>query len=107
MSGGFVGLVTADLHLPTASSLKDKRKPLHGLKAALVRATGGAVAEVGDHDLLRRSRVTIAVVSATAADVDRLLAAAERVLHGREFEVLGVARHLASVDELVPEGGLV
>ena len=43
MDRGFVGIVTADLHLPTAASLKDKRKPLAGLKAALVRATGASV----------------------------------------------------------------
>ena len=104
MDRGFVGIVTADLHLPTAASLKDKRKPLAGLKAALVRATGGSVGEVGDHDILRRSQISLAVVAVSASEAMRLCDVAERVIFNGAFEVVSVHRHHASVQELLPDG---
>lgn len=102
MNGGFVGMMTADLHLLGAGSLKDKRKPLHGLKAALVKATGCSVSEVDDHDVLRRARISLAVVAADAAGAERLLDVAERIAHGGEFEVLSIRRTTCSLFELVP-----
>ena len=104
MERGFVGIVTADLHLPTATSLKDKRKPLAGLKAALARATGGSVGEVGDHDILRRSQISLAVVAVSASDAMRLCDVAERVIFSGAFEVVSIRRHVASVEELLPDG---
>ncbi len=103
MNGGFVGMMTADLHLPGASSLKDKRKPLHGLKAALVKAIGCSVSEVDDHDVLRRSRISLAVVATDAAGAERLLDIAERIAHGGEFEVLSIQRITCSLRELVSD----
>ena len=100
MNGGFVGVLTADLHLLGAASLKDKRKPLHSLKAALTKATGGAVAEVDDQDILRRARLTVAVVTAQATEAARLLDVAERVVFASQFEILSVDRSIHSVAEL-------
>lgn len=100
MNCGFVGIVSADLHLPTADSLKDKRKPLAGLKAALVRATGCSVSEVDFHDRTRRARVSLAVTSVSGGEADRLCDVAERVIFGGEFEVLAVWRQIVSVAEL-------
>jgi uncharacterized protein YlxP (DUF503 family) len=101
MSGGFVGVMTADLHLPVADSLKEKRKPLAGLRAALIKATGCSVAEVGDHDVLRRAKVSLTVVAVDAPGATRLLDMAERVIWNGPFEVLATARRLLSVDEVV------
>ncbi len=96
--------MAADLLLPTATSLKDKRKPLAGLKAALVKRTGASVSEVGDHDILRRSQISLALVTVSATEAQRLCDAAERVIFNDVFEVVSVRRQVASVTELFPDG---
>jgi len=101
MSEGFVGILTADLHLAMSESLKDKRSALARLKNQLVRATGCAVAETGDHDLRRRALVTIAVVARDGAGVQRLMDEVVRVIDRGPFERLTIATSLHSADELV------
>jgi uncharacterized protein YlxP (DUF503 family) len=99
MDCGYVGTLTVDLHLPLASSLKDKRKELHRLKALLVKRTSCAIAEVDNHDLHRRSRLTLAVVTREHAECQRLLDAASRLLHtDPSFEALSESRDVIAVD---------
>jgi len=101
MSCGFVGTLTVDLHLAPAGSLKDKRKNLLRVKAALVKRVACAVAEVDHHDLLRRARLTMAVVTREAGECDRLLDAASRLLHDDpEFTVIGESRELIAVEHV-------
>ena len=93
MDGGWVGVLTADLHLPDARSLKAKRKELLRLKQRLAARLGCSVAEVDHHDLWQRAAISLAVVGRTAADVEEMLAEADRRLHADEaFEALDVAR---------------
>jgi len=54
MGAGFVGILTFDIHLPEAGSLKGKRSDLRSLKADLQHRFGAAVAEVDHHDLWQR-----------------------------------------------------
>lgn len=100
MGGGFICVVTVDLHLPTATSLKDKRKPLAGLKAAVIRATGCSVSEVDHHDRIRRARISLAALGAGAAEARRLGEVAERVIAAGPFEILSIDRHIVGVDEI-------
>jgi uncharacterized protein YlxP (DUF503 family) len=93
MDGGWVGVLTADLHLPDARSLKAKRKELQRVKQRLAGRLGCSVAEVDHHDLWQRATISLAVVGRTAADVEELLADADRRLHADEaFQALEVAR---------------
>lgn len=108
MGCGYVGTLTVDLHLATADSLKDKRKELHRVKAALVKRVACAVAEVDHHDLHRRTRLTLAVVTREHAECERLLDAASRLLHSDPvFEALGESRDLLTVGDepLFSDGG--
>lgn len=90
MEGGYVGILSADLHLPDGASLKTKRRELQRLKSALSRRFACAVAEVDHHDLWQRAGLTLAVVCREAADAETLLAAASRFLHSDEaFQVVG------------------
>lgn len=101
MSCGYVGTLTVDLHLASAGSLKDKRKNLLRVKAALVKRVACAVAEVDHHDLVRRARLTMAVVTREAGECERLLDAASRQLHeDPEFTVLGESRELVAVEHV-------
>ncbi len=52
-----VGLLTLELHIPDAQSLKDKRQVLRSLKDKLRRQFNVAVAELDHHDVWQRSVV--------------------------------------------------
>ena len=70
-----VGLLSVDLHLSGARSLKDKRMVLRSIKDRL-RRQNVALAEIAHHDLHRRARLGIVSVATTRDAVDRALAAA-------------------------------
>jgi uncharacterized protein len=58
-----VGLLTLELHIPDAQSLKDKRQVLRSLKDQLRRDFNVAVAELEHHDTWQRSVVGIVTIS--------------------------------------------
>jgi uncharacterized protein YlxP (DUF503 family) len=61
------------LHLPGASSRKDRRAHLQRLRRALVDDLGCSVAEVGGQDTWQRVTLGIAVAGSSAAAVDRVI----------------------------------
>ena len=58
-----VGLLTLELHIPDAQSLKDKRQVLRSLKDKLRRQFNVAVAELDHHDTWHRSVVGVVTLS--------------------------------------------
>ncbi len=58
-----VGLLTLELHIPDAQSLKDKRQILRSLKDKLRRDFNVAVAELEHQDTWQRSVVGIVTIS--------------------------------------------
>jgi uncharacterized protein YlxP (DUF503 family) len=69
----FVGIVRVDLHLPSATSLKDKRSVVRSLKDRIRQHAHASVAEVDFQDLWQRAALGIAVVSGEKHQVDELL----------------------------------
>jgi hypothetical protein len=69
----FVGIVRIELHLPGATSLKDKRSIVRGLKDRIRQRVHAAVAEVDYQDLWQRAALGVAVVSGESRQVDELL----------------------------------
>ena len=69
-----VGLLTIDLFIPGAQSLKEKRMVLRRLKDR-VRKFNVAVSEVAHHDLWQRASLAVVTVSTEQAHADRELAA--------------------------------
>lgn len=99
MECGHVAILTVDLHLPDAASLKSKRKELLRVRNTLTRRLGCAVAEVDHHDLWQRSRLTLCLVDRTAGGAAERLDAGRRLLHSDEFfQVVGEAHELLPVD---------
>lgn len=100
MASGFVGILTVDLHLPEASSLKEKRRQVRRVTSGLERRCGASVAEVDHHDLWQRCRLSLAVVSREAGEAAAALDAASRSLAtDPEWQVMDEIREVLEVGE--------
>lgn len=69
-----IGLLTIELHLPGAQSLKDKRMVLRGVKDRL-RKFNVAVAEIAHQDRWQLAHLGVVAISTSNDAVDRALAA--------------------------------
>lgn len=100
MGEGFVGILTVDLHLPEATSLKQKRSQVRRVTQGLARSCGASVAEVDHHDLWQRCRLSLAVVSGGAGEVAATLERASRSLAtDPEWVVIDEQREVLEVGE--------
>lgn len=79
-----VGVLTIDLTVPEAQSLKDKRRIVRSLKDGLRNRFNVSVAEVEYQDMPRRCRLGIATVSCES-----------RVLHARMDKMVELVRRTA------------
>jgi uncharacterized protein YlxP (DUF503 family) len=70
-----VGLLTIELHIPHAQSLKDKRMVLRRVKDRLQKFNV-AVAEVEHQELWQRAGLGVVAISTTTDHVERELTAA-------------------------------
>lgn len=90
----FIGALEIDLLLGDVHSLKQKRSVVRPILAELRRFSVSA-AEVGGHDLHRRSVVGVGVVGPDLPHVGEVLDRCERTVSARpEIEVLSVRRRL-------------
>jgi len=91
-----VGLLTLELHIPDAQSLKDKRQIVRSLKDRLRGRFNVAVAELDHQNTWQRSIVGVVTLSNEESHVEEslqhILAEADRllgpVLIGHQFEIL-------------------
>ena len=68
-----VGLLTLELHIPDAQSLKDKRQVLRSLKDRLRREFNVAVAELDHQDTWQRSVIGVVTLSNEEKHVSEVL----------------------------------
>jgi len=92
------GTLVADLVLPRAASLKERRGAVRPLVQRL-RNLDFAVAQVGPADLTQRLFLAIVDVSGSAAQLAERLAVAERLLYASEFEVAALHRDVVTWSE--------
>jgi uncharacterized protein YlxP (DUF503 family) len=91
-----IGLLTLEIHIPEAHSLKDKRQVIRSLKDRLRNKYNVAVAELEFQDTWKDSVVGVVTLSGNAAHVEKSLrtifAESERLLGrdlvGHDMEVL-------------------
>ncbi|MGH9688822.1 MAG: DUF503 domain-containing protein [Candidatus Acidiferrales bacterium] len=83
-----IGLLTLEIHIPDARSLKDKRQIVRSLKDRLRARFNVAVAELAHQELWQRSRVGVVSISCDNRYLEESLQAiaeeSERVL-GRDL----------------------
>lgn len=78
-----VGVLTLELHLVEAQSLKDKRHYVLGLKERLRHKFNVAVSEIEDQELHNRGVLAAVTVSPSREFAERVLRAAED--HAADF----------------------
>ncbi len=89
------GTLVADLVLPHAESLKDRRQALRSLVQKL-RNLDFAIAQVGPTDLTQRVFLAVADVSGSMAHLEERLDAAERIVYASDFDVASLDREVQS-----------
>jgi len=97
--GGYVGIMSVELHFPEAGSLKGKRKFVKSAKAQLQQRFGASVAEVDHHELWQRCRLGVALVARGHRELQELLDGAERYLGSQEWELVRIEREVVTLDE--------
>lgn len=79
-----IGLLTLEIHISDARSLKDKRQVLRSLKDRLRAHFNVAVAELEHHELWQRAKVGVVSISSDGKHLEESLAAvaaeSERIL---------------------------
>jgi hypothetical protein len=84
-----IGLLTLDLHLPGARSLKDKRQALRSLEARVRNRFNVSLAEVEHQDLWQRARLAVVSVNTDHDHLEATLrSVAAEAEHSREIQVL-------------------
>ena len=85
-----IGVLTLQVHLHDAQSLKDKRRVIKSLTGRVRARHNVAVAEVDHQDLLQRSEIAFLGISARRDSIERMfddiLAEAERSVPGDVIE---------------------
>lgn len=90
-----VGILTLELLLAGADSLKDKRKVLKSLLERLKHRFNISAAEVGRQDNWRYSTVGISAVSGEMAHMQKILDSVVRFVESHNgVEVVGMEREL-------------
>ena len=83
-----IGVLTLDLHLPDAQTLKAKRSVLRPLLEGVRRSWNVAVAETEHRDAWQRARLTVATVNTEAVEANRTLDLVADHVRGRHDVVL-------------------
>lgn len=81
-----VGISIFEIHLPACRSLKSKRKVIRGLIDRIHHRFRVSIAETGFHDLHQRSEISIAIVSQSQTELDRILEEIREVVDDVEPE---------------------
>lgn len=96
----WIGWIEFDILLGDVHSLKEKRSVIRPVIAEINRKFNLSAAEVGNHDLHRRTSIGAAAVGADQRFVATLLDAVETLVAGRpELLINSVRRRTVSADD--------
>src|SRR5687767_11587211 len=68
-----VGISSFELHLPSSRSLKDKRRVVKSLIDRIHQRLRVSIAETDFHDLHQRAEISMAVVTNSESEMEKLL----------------------------------
>jgi len=78
-----IGLLQVDLYLAGCQSLKDKRTILQSVKHRLRSKYNVSVAEIGDHDIWRRSRFGVVAIGNGTGSIEETFRSVVREFESR------------------------
>jgi uncharacterized protein YlxP (DUF503 family) len=84
----YVGVLRLTFHVPSARSLKDKRRVVQKFRDRVRARFGVSIAEVAEQDKLQRAVFGVSVVSGDAAVCDSVLEQVAQVASTQEDAVL-------------------
>jgi uncharacterized protein len=84
----YVGVLRLTFHVPSARSLKDKRRVVQKFRDRVRARFGVSIAEVAEQDKLQRAVFGVSVVSSDAAVCDSVLEQVAQVAATQEDAVL-------------------
>ena len=93
-----IAVATVTLHLPAASSLKDKRGVVQSLMARLRDRYNLAVAEVGEHESHRSSQLGLSTVNTSYVQAHETVQSAVRFM---QEELIGKGEVVAVWQEVL------
>jgi uncharacterized protein YlxP (DUF503 family) len=76
-------VVTVELHMPAARSLKDKRRIVKSLKDKIFTRYRVSIAEIDGHDLRQSATLGIAAVAPTAEHLGDLMSSVRSIIDQR------------------------
>jgi uncharacterized protein YlxP (DUF503 family) len=82
-----IAIITVNLFIPGAHSLKDKRRTLHHIKDTLGHRFNASIAETGFLDKWQRAQLTLALVSGDTSYLDSTIQAVKRKIDALCTEV--------------------
>ncbi len=83
-----VGLLVANIAIPQANSLKDRRRVVNSIKDRLRNGFNVSVADVGDQNMWRSAELVIAVVSGDSSYANGVLSRVQDLLRNRTDAIL-------------------
>ncbi len=93
-------LVSVDLHVPQATSLKGKRGVVKSLVAALRNDLNVSVAEVGYQDLWQRCRLGVAIAAGSQTGARKVAQQVEQIVwRDPRVEVVSFSISIVSPEE--------
>lgn len=94
-------IITVELHLPGARSLKDKRRIVNSLRDKIHSRYRVSIAETQLHDLHQRCQLGIASVAADGSHLEDLVASIRRLFDARfEIQVTSWNEQLVALEGL-------
>lgn len=91
----YVGVLYVEMHLPGATSLKDKRQIVQSVKMKLRSKFNVSASEVDFQDLWQRAGMGVAAVSGDRANLEHTLHHILEIIESRDG--LEVARHTLEI----------
>jgi uncharacterized protein len=95
---GFLGLVSAELHFPESTSLKEKRMFLRSVRDVLTGRYGATFAEIGYQDLWQRSQILFAIAASDLGVLERTMGAAVGYLDSQGWELISAEEEVIEFD---------
>ncbi len=83
-----VGVLTIELSIPQADSLKDKRRVLKSIKDKVRNAFNVSVSEIGEQDIWRTALLGVAVISEDAGYANGVLSRVQDLVRDRTEAIM-------------------